>query len=202
MTKLPPAPSTTPFVSPCRRPRRLSLLRHRTGRLPIPARQFPWACGYDSKASFDVSGYSATNQVILNAMKQYGMILADNGSAIYFTGTPDSRWNNDDLHLLTQVTAADFEVVQMSTVYTSSNVPQGSAPSISGLSASSSTVAAGSPVTLSWNATNASYLYISPVVGPVRGSSVTFSPAASATYTLTATNEYGRTTATVTVNVQ
>ena len=154
------------------------------------------------KPSFDVSGYSAINQVILNAMKQYGLILADNGSAIYFTGTSDSRWNNDDLHLLTQVTAADFDVVQMGTVYTSSNVPQGSAPSISGLSASSSTVTAGSPVTLSWNATNASYLYISPTVGPVRGSSVTFSPTASATYTLTATNQYGRTTATVTVNVQ
>jgi hypothetical protein len=154
------------------------------------------------KASFDVSGYSATNQVILNAMKQYGLILADNGSAIYITGTPDSRWNNDDLHLLTQVTGSEFEVVDMGTLYTSANVPQGAAPAIGNFSASSSTVASGSPVTLNWNVSGASYLYISPVVGPVRGNSVTFSPTASATYTLTATNQYGRTTATVTVNAQ
>jgi hypothetical protein len=154
------------------------------------------------KAGFDVSGYSATNQVILNALKTYGLILADNGAAIYITGTPDSRWNNDDLHLLTQVTASDFEVVDMSTVYTSANIPQGSAPSISSLSASASTVAAGTPVTLSWNVSGASYLYISPLIGPVRGDSVTFSPTATGTYMLTATNQYGRTTATVTVNVQ
>jgi hypothetical protein len=154
------------------------------------------------KASFNVSGYSATNQVILNAMKKYGMIMADNGSAIYISGTPDSRWNNDDLHLLTQVKASSFEVVAMGTVYTSSNIPQGAAPSISSLSASASTVSAGMPVTLTWNVTGASYLFISPMVGPVRGNSVTFAPASSATYTLTATNQFGRTSATVIVNVE
>jgi hypothetical protein len=154
------------------------------------------------KASFDVSGFSATNQIILNAMKKYGLLLADNGSAIYITGTPDSRWNNDDLHLLGQVTGSDFEVVSMGTVYTASNIPQGNAPSISSLSASSSSVSPGAAVTLNWNVSGASYLYISPVVGPVRGNSVTFAPTQTATYTLTATNQYGRSTATVTVNVQ
>ncbi len=154
------------------------------------------------KAGFDVSGYSAANQVILNAMKKYGLILADNGSAIYVTGTPDSRWNNDDLHTLEQVTASDFEVVTMGTVYTSSNLPQGAAPSISSLSTSAASVSQGTPVTLTWNVSGASYLYISPVVGPVRGDSVTLAPTQSATYTLTATNQYGRTTATVSVSVQ
>lgn len=153
------------------------------------------------KSSFNVSGYSAANQVILNAMKKYGMILADNGSAIYISGAPDDRWDNSDLHLLGQVKGSDFEVVQMGTVYTSSNVPQGAAPSIGSMSASAGTVTAGTPVTLSWSVSNASYLYISPAVGPVRGSSVVFTPTQTATYTLTATNQYGRTTATVTVNV-
>lgn len=148
------------------------------------------------------AGYSAANQVILNAMKKYGLILADNGSAIYVTGTPDSRWNNDDLHTLGQVTASDFEVVTMGTVYTSSNLPQGAAPSISSLSTSAASVSPGTPVTLTWNVSGASYLYISPVVGPVRGDSVTLAPTQSATYTLTATNQYGRTTATVSVSVQ
>ena len=57
------------------------------------------------KASFDISSFSPQNQVILTALKKYGMILADNGSAIYLSGAPDSRWNNSDLHLLGSVTA-------------------------------------------------------------------------------------------------
>ena len=154
------------------------------------------------KANFDVSGYSATNQVILNAMKQYGVIVADNGSAMYISGAPDSRWNNDDLHLLNQITAADFDVVKMGTIYTPSNIPQGSAPTITNFATSSQGVAAGSPVTLSWNVSGASYVFISPTVGPVRGNSVTFTPTQTATYTIYATNQYGRTTATVTVDVQ
>jgi hypothetical protein len=56
-------------------------------------------------------------------------------------------------------------------------------------------------VTLSWNVTNASYVIISPGAGAVRGTTVTVTPAQSTTYTLYATNQYGRTTATVTVNV-
>jgi len=154
------------------------------------------------KASFDVSEFSAANQVILNAMKKYGMILADNGSSMYVSGTPDDRWNNSDLHQLSGVTASNFEVVQMGTIYTPSNVPSGSAPSISSLSASAGTVAAGTPVTLTWNVTGASYLFISPQAGGVRGNSVTVTPTQTTTYMLYANNQYGRTTATVTVNVQ
>src|SRR5580693_5873092 len=101
------------------------------------------------KSSFDVSTFSATNQVILNAMKKYGMIMADNGSSMYISGAPDDRWSNDDLHNLGSVTASDFEVVQMNPIYTSANVPQGSAPSISSFTATSQSVSAGTQVTLS-----------------------------------------------------
>src|SRR5262245_6587482 len=52
------------------------------------------------KNSFDISHYSAANQVILTAMKKYGLILADNGSSMYISGAPDNRWDNDDLHNL------------------------------------------------------------------------------------------------------
>jgi hypothetical protein len=65
------------------------------------------------KSGFDISGFSATNQVILNAMKNYGLILADIGSDLYITGAPDERWDNDDLNQLKSVKATDFEVVQM-----------------------------------------------------------------------------------------
>jgi len=65
------------------------------------------------KSAFDVSGFSEINQVILNAMKNYGLILADIGSDLYITGAPDDRWDNDDLNELKSVKATDFEVVQM-----------------------------------------------------------------------------------------
>jgi hypothetical protein len=154
------------------------------------------------KASFDVSGYSASNQVILNAMKKYGLILADNGSAMYITGTPDDRWNNDDLHLLNGATAGDFDVIQISPLYTSANVPSGASPTIASFTASATSISAGTPVTLSWQVTDAGYVIVSPDVGAVRGTSATVSPAATTTYTLYATNAYGQTTASVQITVQ
>ncbi len=153
------------------------------------------------KSSFDISGYSAANQVILTAMRNYGLIMADNGSSMYISGVPDSRWDNNDLHNLGQVPASAFEVLQMSPVYTATNVPQGSAPSIISLSATPGSVVAGSSVTLNWNASNAGYFVVSPGVGAVRGGTATVSPAQTTTYTLYATNQYGQTTSTVTVTV-
>ena len=154
------------------------------------------------KSSFDVTSFSASNQVILNAMKKYGLIMADNGSAMFLSGAPDSRWDNNDLHLLGGITASNFEVVQMPTMITSANVPVGTAPAISSFTASAATVAAGTAVTLNWQATGASYYLVTPQIGPARGGSAVVNPSATTTYTLTATNSFGRTTATVTVTVQ
>lgn len=50
-------------------------------------------------------------RVILVAMQRYGMILADNGSPWFFTGTSDVRWNDDELNELKSLTGSDFEVV-------------------------------------------------------------------------------------------
>ncbi len=72
----------------------------------------PFGARIRLKADYDISGYSATNQIILRAMKKYGLILADIGSNLYISGAPDERWNNDDLHKLGQVKGADFEVVK------------------------------------------------------------------------------------------
>src|SRR5206468_7661231 len=63
------------------------------------------------KANFDVLSYPPDVQVILRAMKRYGIMLADNGSAWYISGKPDSRWNNDNLQTLRQVLGSDFEAV-------------------------------------------------------------------------------------------
>jgi hypothetical protein len=71
----------------------------------------PMGARFRLKASFDISGFSPANQVILTALKQYGMILADNGSAWYLSGAPNDNWNNDDLHKLTAILGANFEAV-------------------------------------------------------------------------------------------
>jgi hypothetical protein len=68
------------------------------------------------KSSFDISGYSASNQVILKAMKTYGIILADIGSDMFISGAPDSRWNDTDLQNLKKVKATDFEVVALGVI--------------------------------------------------------------------------------------
>ena len=66
------------------------------------------------KASFDISSYPADVQVILRAMKKYGVILADNGSAWYISGAPDSRWNDDNLSRLSGVKGSNFEAIDES----------------------------------------------------------------------------------------
>ncbi len=66
------------------------------------------------KASFDISHFSAQTRVVLQALKTYGMILADNGSPWYISGAPDSHWDDDGLHNLNQVKGSDFEVVDTS----------------------------------------------------------------------------------------
>jgi hypothetical protein len=70
------------------------------------------------KAGFDISGYPPSARVILQALKTYGMILADNGSNWYVSGAPDPRWDDGELNTLKQLTGADFEVVEMGHVVT------------------------------------------------------------------------------------
>lgn len=63
------------------------------------------------KASIDISGFPRQARIVLQALKTYGMIVADNGSNWYISGAPDPRWNNDALHTLGRITGSDFEVV-------------------------------------------------------------------------------------------
>jgi hypothetical protein len=151
------------------------------------------------KADFDISGFSSTNQIILKAMKQYGMILADNGTNMFFQGTPDSRWSDDDLGKLKAIPSTDFDVVQMGPVYDAATAPTGAAPVITSFKASASSVPSGTSVTLTPVMTGASYAFIDKV-GFNRGP-VTVAPTATTTYMLTARNAYGTTTASVTVTV-
>jgi hypothetical protein len=70
------------------------------------------------KASFNTSGYAARVQVILRALKKYGMIVADNGSDWFLSGVADPRWNDTEINTLKQLHGSDFEVVRMVGVVT------------------------------------------------------------------------------------
>lgn len=65
------------------------------------------------RQGFAISGFPPSDQVILRALKKYGMILADNGGNWFLSGAPDPRWNDSDLAALRHVEGRDFEVVRM-----------------------------------------------------------------------------------------
>jgi len=101
---------------------RFSVLRTRASFLP-PARHYasrsykadlpPMGMRVRLKASFDVSDYPPSAQVILKALKQYGMFVADNGGNWFLSGAPDPRWNDDEIQTLKHVHGSDFEVIKM-----------------------------------------------------------------------------------------
>ena len=68
------------------------------------------------KASVDISGFPRQARTVLQALRTYGMILADNGSSWYVSGAPSPHWSNDDLHTLGRITGADFDVVDTSSL--------------------------------------------------------------------------------------
>ncbi len=70
------------------------------------------------RRDFDISSFDPDVQVILVALKTYGLILADNGSDWFISGAPDDRWNDDILHQLVRVKGKDLEVVQLGQVVT------------------------------------------------------------------------------------
>ena len=63
------------------------------------------------KATVNIAGFAPDVRVLLQAMKTYGMLLADNGSAWFISGAPDARWNDTVMHTMNQIHGSDFEVV-------------------------------------------------------------------------------------------
>jgi hypothetical protein len=68
------------------------------------------------RAGFETRGFPPQARVVLEALKRYGTIVADNGSSWFVSGAPDPRWSNDDLHSLARVHGRDFEVVDASSL--------------------------------------------------------------------------------------
>ena len=182
------------------------------------------------KASTNIAGYSAANQVILTAMKKYGIINADLGCTYCFQGTYDPRFDFNDLGNLAKIKGSDFEVVQTGTVVGAELTPEditggtsvvndqtqlydstikGPAianspppPTIQSFTAASNNVALGYCTMLTAVAKNATLTYTDHG-GPFRGTAVVC-PQQTTTYVLTAlgTNGYATTVnAPVTITV-
>ena len=73
----------------------------------------PFGAKLRLKQNYDISGFSPEVQIILTAMKKYGIILADIGSNMFVIGAPDDRWDNDALQKMGQIKASDFEVIKI-----------------------------------------------------------------------------------------
>ena len=100
----------------------------------------PMGVRFRLKASFNIASFSPQTQVVLRALQQYGMILADNGSAWYVSGAPDDRWDNNQLHEFGQLHGTDFEAVDESSLMVDPNsaaVSGGAAPGVLTLSQTS-----------------------------------------------------------------
>lgn len=68
------------------------------------------------RTSYDISGFPGNVQVILKALKKYGMLLADNGGNWFISGAPDDRWSNEELAAIKRVKGKDLEVVETGNV--------------------------------------------------------------------------------------
>jgi hypothetical protein len=103
------------FTAPCTAPRYVYPARHVASTCSGPNLP-PMGLRVRLKASVNISGLPYQARVVAEALKRYGMILADNGSPWFISGAPNRGWNNDALHLLDRLTGRDFEVVDTSSL--------------------------------------------------------------------------------------
>ena len=101
------------FTAPLTRRAFIYPARHQAGATNDPNAP-PMGLRIRLKSSVSLAGFGPQARTILVALRDYGMILADNGSPLYVSGVPDPSWNDDQLHQLARLTAADFEVVNTS----------------------------------------------------------------------------------------
>jgi len=97
--------------------------RHQAGSTSSTAYP-PMGARFRLKASFRISSYRSDTQVVLRAMKTYGLVLADNGSPWYFQGTTDTHWPSALLDQLKTIPASAFEAVNTSALEVSASSGQ------------------------------------------------------------------------------
>ena len=103
------------FTAPCTAPRYVYPARHEAGSCHGPGAP-PMGMRVRLKASVNISRLPRQARIVAQALKTYGMILADNGSPWFISGAPSPHWNDDALHQLDQLSGRDFEVVDTSSL--------------------------------------------------------------------------------------
>ena len=85
--------------------------RHSDGGVQQQRMPRRWACACGSRPAPTSAAIDPSVRVVLQALKDYGMILADTGTSLDIGGVPDSRWNDNVMHTLEQFHGSDFEAV-------------------------------------------------------------------------------------------
>jgi hypothetical protein len=111
------------FTAPDTRDEYVWPARHQASDL-TGAQYPPMGQRFRLKAGYNISGFSPEARVILQALKTYGMMLADNGSPWFISGAPNESWDNDVLHELDVVSGSDFEAVDVSSLMLDPNSGQ------------------------------------------------------------------------------
>lgn len=122
------------------------------------------------KSSFNIATFSSQTQVILRALQQYGMILADNGSAWYVSGAPNDGWDNNQLHEMGQLVGTDFEAVDESSLMVDPN---------------SAAVSGGSMGVLTLSRTSLNFGFSGSLVTGTQTTALAFNGAAGVSWTAT-----------------
>ena len=126
------------------------------------------------RAGFDISSFSLEDQVILRCLKKYGMMIADNGSAWFISGAPDSRWNNTNLSDLRRVVGSDFEAVDVSSLMIDTNSGQARQSSVAvSVSPATASVMIGNNQPFTANVQNSTNQAVTWSVNGVTGGSAT-----------------------------
>lgn len=90
----------------------------------------PMGTRFRLKSSVDISGFTPNVRVVLEALKTYGAIVIDNGASWFMVGVPDTRWNDSEMHTMTELDGSDFEAVDESSLMISSSSGQVTAGAI------------------------------------------------------------------------
>src|SRR5216684_3041320 len=160
----------------------------------------PMGARFRLKAGYDISSYGTEAQVVLNAFKLYGLIVADNGSDWYFQGTEDANWDAAIISDLKNVPASQFEAVDESSLMVDANSAATGPP---GSPTTAVAIAGEASATVSWSAPGSGVVASYKVVASPGGANVTvpggvqtatvagLTDGTSYTLTITATNAVG-----------
>jgi len=102
------------FTAPCTSSHYVYPARHEAGSCGSGAP--PMGVRVRLKASVNISHLPRQARIVAQALKTYGMILADNGSPWFISGAPSPHWNDDALHELDRLSGRDFQVVDTSSL--------------------------------------------------------------------------------------